>query len=405
MLYQAYQASADALLPLRAAAETAMWIFDQKWPGIGSSAMQRSMAAAWALFARTRLTHHRPAFGIDSTVYGTRTVAVVEERIRETPFCTLIHFKKDLDLPQPRVLLVAPMSGHFATLLRHTIRTMLPDHDIYVTDWRNARDVALSAGRFGFDDFIGHIIDFVETLGPNTHLLGVCQPAVAVLAAAALMAQNGSHAQPASMTLMAGPVDTRLNPTRVNRLATERPIEWFEANLISRVPFCHAGAFRRVYPGFVQLAAFMAMNFDRHIDAFRRHFDDLVNGDERRLRAHQAFYDEYFAVMDLPAEFYLETVERVFQRQELAQGTLSWRGQRVEPAAIRRTALLTVEGENDDICAIGQTLAAQELCTGLHPSKKRHHLQTGVGHYGVFSGRRWVAEIYPRVRELIWSNN
>ncbi len=410
MLYQAYQAYVEAMMPIRAIAETAARLMDQPWFGIRPAGTQRNFAAACAMLARTRLTHHRPSFGIDEVIAGGDAVAVREDIVQATPFCSLIHFAKvlpggDFPVAQPRVLLVAPMSGHFATLLRQTIRTMLPDHDIYVTDWRNARDVPLSDGRFGFDDFIDHIIEFLEVLGPGTHVLGVCQPAVAVLAAVALMAAEGNPAQPPSMTLMAGPIDTRLNPTKVNQLATERPIEWFEANLISLVPFCHAGAFRRVYPGFVQLAAFMSMNLERHLDAFGRHYDDLVKGDDARLNGHRAFYDEYFAVMDLPAEFYLETVAKVFQRQELARGTLVSRGRAVDPRVIRHTALLTVEGESDDICAIGQTLAAQELCSGLHPSKKRHHLQTGVGHYGVFSGRRWTTEIYPRVRDLIWSNS
>jgi len=404
MLYQAYQAYADAMAPLRAIAEAASRIVERPWSGFAAAGAQRNFAAACAFLARARLTHRRPPFGIASVPVGNRAAEVSEEIVVETPFCTLLHFAKDPPADQPRVLLVAPMSGHFATLLRGTIRTMLPDHDIYVTDWHNARDVNLSAGDFGFDDFIDHVIDFLELLGPGTHVLAVCQPAAAVLAAVALMAQEGNPAQPPSMTLMAGPIDTRLNPTRVDQLATERPIDWFDNNLISLVPFGHAGAFRRVYPGFTQLAAFMAMNLDRHLAAFDRHYDDLVAGDAARIAAHRAFYDEYFAVMDLPATFYLETVAKIFQNQELARGTLVSRGRRVEPRAIRRTALLTVEGENDDICAIGQTLAAQELCIGLNPSKKRHHLQTGVGHYGVFSGRRWATEIYPRVREIIWSN-
>jgi poly(3-hydroxybutyrate) depolymerase len=264
--------------------------------------------------------------------------------------------------------------------------------------------VELAEGEFGFDDFIDYVITFLEALGPETHVVAVCQPAVAVLAAVAVMAASGNPAQPSSMTLMAGPIDTSINPTGVNRLATGHPIEWFEANLISRVPPCHPGAFRRVYPGFLQISAFMLMNYDRHISAHADYFVSLLAEDSAKAALHHAFYDEYFAVMDLPAAFYLETVSKIFQQQELARGTLVFRGRRVEPAAIRRTALMTVEGENDDICAVGQTLAAQELCTGLHPLMKRHHLQTGVGHYGVFSGQRWAAEIYPRVRELIWTS-
>jgi poly(3-hydroxybutyrate) depolymerase len=297
------------------------------------------------------------------------------------------------------------MSGHFATLLRGTVRTMLPEHDVYLTDWHNARDVPLSAGDFDFDDFIDYVIAFLEHMGPGSHVVAVCQPAVAVLAAVALMAAAGNPSQPRSMTLMAGPIDTRINPTKVDDLAMQHSIDWFEANLIYRVPPGHAGSSRAVYPGFLQLAAFMAMNMERHLRAFGRHFENLVEGDEKAAASHRAFYDEYFAVMDLAGPFYLQTVNRIFQKHELARGVLISRDRKVEPAAIRRSALLTVEGENDDICAIGQTLAAQELCTGLHPLRKQHHLQTGVGHYGVFSGRRWATEVYPRVRQIIQANN
>jgi poly(3-hydroxybutyrate) depolymerase len=364
----------------------------------------RYIAAGCEVLTQSRLTHHRPDFGIDKIAIGGRMVGVREEPVKTMPFCTLLHFAKEVPVAQPRVLLVAPLSGHFATLLRGTVQTMLADHDVYVTDWQNARDVKLAEGEFGFDDFIDYIIGFLEALGPQTHVVAVCQPAVAVLAAVAIMAANGHPAQPPSMTLMAGPIDTRINPTEVNRLATGHPIEWFEANLISRVPACHPGAYRRVYPGLLQISAFMLMNFERHVRAQSENFASLVADDSAKAALHRAFYDEYLAVMDLPAAFYLETVSRIFQTQDLARGTLVSRGRPVDPGAIRRTALMTVEGENDDICAVGQTLAAQELCNGLHPSKKRHHLQTGVGHYGVFSGRRWAAEIYPRIRELIWTS-
>jgi poly(3-hydroxybutyrate) depolymerase len=406
VLYQLYQSYADTIAPFQGMATAFGRAVGQPWPGFAETQFQRGIAAACELFAEGRLQHHRPEFGIDSVLVGNRTVAVREEAVQATPFATLLHFAKDeVPAPQPRVLLVSPMSGHFATLLRHTVRTMLPEHDIYLTDWHNARDVPLADGDFDFDDFIDHVIAFLEALGPGAHVVAVCQPAVAVLAAVALMAQSGNPCQPRSMTLMAGPIDTRINPTKVDDLAMQHPIDWFEANLIYRVPHGHAGACREVYPGFLQISAFMAMNLERHIRAFGRHFDNLIDEDEAGIKAHRAFYDEYFAVMDLPAPFYLQTVNRIFQKHELARGTLVSRGRKVEPHAIRRTALLTVEGENDDICAIGQTLAAQELCTGLHPLRKHHHLQTGVGHYGVFSGRRWAAEIYPRVRQLIQSSN
>jgi poly(3-hydroxybutyrate) depolymerase len=413
VLYQAYQMLVDSMLPLRIAAAAsarqlnspwAPWPY-APWPGMPDAGLLRYIAAGCEVLTQSRLTHHRPDFGISKITVAGRSVAIREEKVKTLPFCTLLHFAKEAPVRQPRILVVAPLSGHFATLLRGTVQTMLADHDVYVTDWKNARDVPLAECEFGFDDFIDYVIAFLEALGHGTHVVAVCQPAVAVLAAVALMAASSNPAQPPSMTLMAGPIDTRINPTEVNRLATGHPIEWFEANLISRVPFCHPGAFRRVYPGFLQISAFMLMNFDRHVRAQAEHFSSLVADDGATAALHRAFYDEYFAVMDLPAAFYLETVERIFQTQDLARGTLVSRGRPVEPGAIRRTALMTVEGENDDICAVGQTLAAQELCTGLHPSKKRHHLQTGVGHYGVFSGRRWAAEIYPRVRELIWTSN
>jgi poly(3-hydroxybutyrate) depolymerase len=405
VLYQFYQSYADGLAPLQSMAAAMGDLFGRTWLGLPQTVFQRGFVATCQMFAEGRLQHRRPAFGIDSVTIGNGTVPVTEENVRVTPFATLLHFAKETPQPQPRVLLVAPMSGHFATLLRNTVRTMLPEHDVYITDWHNARDVPLSAGDFDFDDFIEHVIQCLEVLGPGAHVVAVCQPVVAVLAAVALMAQSGNPCQPRSMTLMAGPIDTRIKPTKVDDLAMEHPIEWFEANLISRVPAIHAGAYRRVYPGFLQIAAFMAMNLERHIRAFARQFESLVDEDEKGVAAHRAFYEEYFAVMDLPASFYLQTVNRIFQKHELARGVLVSRGRKVEPAAIRRTALLTVEGENDDICSIGQTLAAQELCKSILPMRRNHHLQTGVGHYGVFSGRRWAAEIYPRVRDMIWANN
>jgi poly(3-hydroxybutyrate) depolymerase len=299
------------------------------------------------------------------------------------------------------VLLVAPLSGHFATLLRETVKTLLQDHDVYITDWHNARDVSLRHGAFGLDDYIDHMIRFTETIGPGTHVVAVCQPCVAALAATAIMAEDDNPAQPSSLTLMAGPVDCRVNPTEVNKLAVSKPIEWFEKNLISHVPLPHVGYMRRVYPGFVQVSAFLNMNLDRHKQSFKDLYHHLVNGDLEKANVIRVFYDEYLAVNDLPAEFYLETVEKVFQTYDLPLGKLTYKGRTVNPAAIRRTALMTVEGERDDICAVGQTVAAQDLCSSIRPYMKTHHIQTGVGHYGVFSGRKWNQQIYPRVREMI----
>jgi poly(3-hydroxybutyrate) depolymerase len=402
MLYQAYQAHNDIMVPVRAFA--GMALAASGWRSVDSGVL-RNLTAAYELIARAGLTHHRPPFGINSVSIGNREVEVREETVLTTPFGTLLHFKKDVAQTQPRVLLIAPLSGHFATLLRSTVRTMLPEHDVFITDWHNARDVPTSEGRFGFDDYVDHLIRFLEAMGPGAHMLAVCQPCVAALVAAAVMAQNGNPAQPRSMTLMAGPIDCRVNPTKVNELANSKPIEWFERHLLARVPFRYDGAFRRVYPGFVQLAAFMSMNIERHLKAHRDLYANIVDGDHAKAKMTKDFYDEYFAVLDLTAEFYLETVRLVFQEYALPLGTLTFRGERVEPKAIRRTMLLTVEGEKDDICAIGQTVAAHDLCGGLRPYLKRHHMQPGIGHYGVFSGRKWEGQVYPLVKNVILASD
>jgi poly(3-hydroxybutyrate) depolymerase len=405
MLYQAYLAHSDIMMPVRSLAGMAMKAIGQPLAGITDNAALRNLTAAYELISRASLTHDRPPYRITSTLVGNREVAVTEEAAYVTPFGTLLHFKKDIDTAQPRVLLVAPLSGHFATLLRATIRTLLPEHDVYITDWHNVRDVAVSHGRFGFDDYAGHLIRFLEKIGPGAHVVAVCQPCVAVLAAVAVMAEDGNIAQPRSMTLMAGPIDCRVNPTKVNELANSKPIEWFEKNLIATVPLRYAGASRRVYPGFVQLAAFMSMNIERHMRAHRELYDNISKGEFEKAKVTKDFYDEYFAVLDLTAEFYLETVRYVFQEHRLPTGTLEWGGSKVEPRAIRKTMLLTVEGERDDICAVGQTVAAHDLCTGLRPYLKRHHMQAGVGHYGVFSGKRWENQIYPILKNVILASD
>jgi polyhydroxyalkanoate depolymerase len=400
MLYLAYQTHADLMSPVRLWAQAGLSALGP-WINGDANSPLRNLTAACELIARARLTHTRPAYGIDSVRIGNREVAVTEEPLAVTPFGTLLRFKKDMEITQPRVLVVAPLSGHFATLLRGLVRTMLPEHDVCITDWHNARDAGIEHGRFGLDEYIAHLIGWLERMGPGAHVVAVCQPCVQVLAAAAVMAEAKSPAQPASMTLMAGPVDVRINPTKVNELATSKPIEWFEKNLIAQVPARFPGGGRKVYPGFVQLAAFMSMNIERHRKAHIELYEALAKGDEPKAAATKAFYDEYFAVLDLTAEFYLETVSIVFQEALLAKGRLTYRSRPVNPGAIRRTALLTVEGERDDICAIGQTAAAHELCSGLKPYMKRHHLQPGVGHYGVFSGKRWETQVYPIVRNMI----
>ena len=401
MLYQAYQTHADIMVPVRRLASMAAKAVGERLNGSLRPSPLSNLSAAYELIARAGLTHDRPAYGIDSVMVGNREVAVTEAAADVTPFGTLLHFKKNLDQAQPRALLIAPLSGHFATLLRATVRTMLPEHDVYITDWHNARDVATGHGRFGFDDYTSHVIRFLEVMGPGAHVIAVCQPCVATLVAASVMAQGDNPAQPRSMTLMAGPIDTRINPTKVNDLAKSKPIGWFENNLIASVPYRYGGGGRRVYPGFVQLAAFMSMNIERHLKAHQELYENLAKGDEAKAAQTKAFYDEYFAVLDLTAEFYLETVRLIFQEHALPLGALTYEDIKVEPNAIQRTMLFTVEGEKDDICAVGQTLAAHDLCSSLRPYRKRHHMQAGVGHYGVFSGRTWQQQIYPMVKNVI----
>jgi polyhydroxyalkanoate depolymerase len=403
--YFAYQALSDSTQPMRQGAAFASYSLNA-WPPLAGTPQGRSLQATCELLGLCGLTHERLPFGIEPVEQDGKATPIVEEIVLSTPFCSLLHFRKESApaLTQPRVLVIAPMSGHFATLLRGTVRTLLRDHDVYITDWHNPRSISLIAGRFGLDEFVQHLIDFTIHLGPGAHLLAVCQPTVAALAAVALMAEDNHPSQPASMTLMAGPIDTRINPTRVNELAQSKPIEWFERNLISAVPPGFAGAGRRVYPGFVQLNAFMTMNLCRHVDSFADMHYERAKGNTDKAEAIRVFYEEYFATMDLTAEFYLETVDTVFQRHALPLRMLEVFGRRVDTSAIRKTALLTIEGEKDDICAVGQTLAAQDLCDKLRPYLKTHHVQTGVGHYGVFNGKRWETQIYPRIRAMIHDN-
>jgi poly(3-hydroxybutyrate) depolymerase len=409
MIYMSYQTSADLLDPFRALARSMADALPHLAPGHieegdGQATWLRSFWAGCQLVARSGMSHKRPSFDIHTVPVGNREVPVTEEALLRTPFATLLHFRKPIEARQPKVLLIAPMSGHFATLLRATVKTLLPEHDVYLTDWHNARDVPLDHGPFGLDEYVEHLISFMEEIGP-AHVIAVCQPCVQTLAAVAVMAQQKHASQPNSMTLMAGPIDTRINPGKVNELACSQSIDWFERHVITDVPYRYAGARRRVYPGFVQLMAFMSMNMERHITAHRDLFDSLARGDWKKADTIKAFYDEYLSVSDLPAEFYLETVRTVFQEHALPRGTMTYKGKPIDPSLIRRTALLTVEGERDDICPVGQTVAAHDLLTGLKPYMKRHHLQPGAGHYGVFSGKRWEAQVFPLVREFILAND
>jgi poly(3-hydroxybutyrate) depolymerase len=400
-VYQGYQLFSDAMTPLRMGAQLALSMRESLGPA-GEGPFGRRAFALAEILTSARFTHHRPSYGITSVPSGNQMVSVREEVVTDLPFGNLLHFAKDAqEASQPRILVVAPLSGHFATLLRDTVRALLRDHDVYITDWKNARDVPLSAGRFGFDDYVDYVIHFLQDLGPRSNLLAVCQPCVPALAAVALMAEDNDPSQPRTMTLMGGPVDTRVSPTVVNELATGKSLDWFEKNLISRVPLRHAGGGRRVYPGFLQLVAFMSMNLERHGAQYRKLYQHLADGETVEAEKIRDFYDEYFAVLDMPAEFYLETVDMVFQRALLAKGELTHRGRPVRPEAIHRTALLTVEGERDDICAVGQTAAAHLLCSSLRPHLKRHHLQPGVGHYGIFAGSKWEKQVYPQVRNMV----
>ena len=401
MMYYAYQAQDDLIDPFRVFAQSALDVIENSWLRKSGIPFLGNVSAAYELMTRARLTHHRPPYRIDKVKVGNREVAVTEEVTYSTPFGSLLRFRKDIDIAQPKVLVVAPLSGHFATLLRNTVQVLLADNDVFITDWHNARDVPLSAGEFGMEGYISHVIDFMEKLGPRSHIVAVCQPCVQALAATAIMSEDNNPATPASLTLMAGPIDTRLNPTKVNHLATTKPIEWFEKNLIALVPGRFKGGGRLVYPGFMQLTAFMSMNLDRHVKAHVELYNSLAAGEMEKAQQTKTFYDEYFAVLDLTAEFYIETVKLVFQDYALAKGELQYKGRTVNPKAIRRTTLLTVEGERDDICSVGQTLAAHDLCSSLKPFRKRHHLQPGVGHYGVFSGKKWENQIYPLVRNAI----
>lgn len=401
LLYQAYAAQQSMLDPWRQLADLARPFVRTSHPLKSALPYIDYVKAACELVSETKLRHERRPFGISHTLIGDKNVAIEERILLRKPFGHLLHFRKERETAQPRVLMVAPLSGHFATLLRGTVAALLPDHDIIITDWINARDVPLARGHFDLDDYIDYVIEFIRHLGADLHVIAVCQPAVPVLAAAAIMAAEGDPFAPRSITLMGGPIDTRVNPTVVNEFAERHSLAFIKRTVLTRVPPPYAGVLRRVFPGFLQLSSFMGMNLSRHIRAHTDLFHHLVKGNGDGAAAIRRFYDEYLTVMDLPAEFYLQTVETVFKRHDLPLGTMVSRGRPVEPRAITRTALMTIEGAADDICAPGQTFAAQALCSRLDARKRAHHLQQGVGHFGVFNGRRFREEIVPRIRDFI----
>jgi poly(3-hydroxybutyrate) depolymerase len=406
-LYWFYEMTHAALNPSRAWADLTRLYFKNPANPLSYTTFGKSVAAACELFERSTRRYGRPEWGISSTLVSGERVPVHISTIWERPFCKLIHFERAFEhppkRPQPKLLIVAPMSGHYPSLLRGTVEAFLPNHEVYITDWADARVVPVTDGPFSLDDYIDYVISILRTLGGDTHVVAVCQPSVPVLAAAALMEADEDPCVPVSMILMGGPIDTRINPTAVNALAEKRGIDWFRTHVITKVPFPNPGFMRDVYPGFLQLNGFVTMNLDRHIEAHKQLFLNLVRGDGDSAQKHKEFYDEYLAVMDLAAEFYLQTVDTVFIRHDLPRGQMTHRGRRVDPSAITRVALFTIEGEHDDISGIGQTEAAHRLCTNIPHDRKAHWLQPGVGHYGVFNGSRFRSEIAPRISDFVLS--
>ena len=404
MFYQFYEMNYAALQPFRALSDATRILYTNPLNPWSHTPFGRMIAASAELFERVTRRYGKPAFGIETVKVDFKPVPVTEKVVWSRPFCNLIHFERHLPKgrrPDPKLLIVAPMSGHYATLLRGTVEALLPHADVYVTDWVDARMVPAADGRFDLDDYIDYLVEMLHELGEDTHVIGVCQPSVPVLAAAALMEARGDRFAPATMTLMGGPIDTRRNPTAVNLLAEKKGTAWFRDNVIMQVPWPLPGVGRDVYPGFLQLSGFMSMNLDRHIVAHKDFFVHLVKNDGDSAEKHREFYDEYMAVMDLSAEFYLQTVDTVFVRHALPKGLMTHRGQPVDCSAIRNVALFTVEGENDDISGLGQTQAAHDLCVNIPPERAAHYVQPKVGHYGVFNGSRFRSEIAPRMAKFM----
>ena len=407
--YWLYEMGQAALNPARAFADAGRLFFKNPANPLSHTPFGKASSAAFELFERSTRRYGKPEWNVTSTLIGAERVPVRISAVWERPFCRLLHFERMFEhpprRPQPRLLIVAPMSGHYPTLLRGTVEGFLPNHDVYITEWVDARMVPLSQGSFDLDDYIDYLISMLHFLRGDCHIIAVCQPSVPVLATVARMEAEGDPHVPHSMVLMGGPIDTRVNPTEVNTLAERRGVEWFRRNVITKVPWPNPGFMRDVYPGFLQLHGFVSMNLQRHLEAHRNLFLNLVKGDGDSAQKHREFYDEYLAVMDLCAEFYLQTVDTVFVRHALPRGEMTHRGIRIDPAKIRRVGLMTVEGENDDISGVGQTEAAQRLCVNIPSERKAHWLQPNVGHYGVFNGSRFRAEIAPRIADFVLSLN
>ncbi len=402
LLYPLFEMNHMASQPFRLMAQTSLSFWQNAFNPFANSAFAKQATAALTMFERATRRYAKLGFGITDIDISGKRFAVDEQIVWQSPFCHLLHFTKlGLSSKQPKLLLVAPMSGHHATLLRDTVKSMLPHFDCYVTDWQDAREIPVSAGAFDLDDYTDTLITILHHLGERAHVMAVCQPSVPVLAAVALMSADKDTLAPLSMVLMGGPIDTRKSPTAVNKLAQNKPVDWFRQNVTMKVTGAHAGVGRDVYPGFMQLSGFLSMNADRHLKAHRQLYHHLVDGEDVSVEKHSDFYDEYMAVMDLTAEFYLQTIERVFMHHDLPNGTYAYRGRTVEPKKISRTALLTIEGERDDISGPGQTEAAQLLCAGIPLAMKKHHVQMAVGHYGVFSGSKYRAEVAPMIVEFL----
>ena len=406
MLYHLHELQRRFLNPMSVWAQATSELFSSPYSPLSYTPMSRRLSAGYDLLHRIGKQYEKPEFGLKNTTIGDVEVPVVEEVTVSKPFCRLLHFRRVFPAKtrrpaDPHVLIIAPLSGHHSTLLRDTVRAMLPDHDIWITDWVDARLVPIAEGPFHLDDYVAYVIEFIRELGPDVHLISVCQPTVPVLAAVSLMASAGDKKLPKSMTMMGGPIDSRKSPTQVNALAQRKNFEWFENNVIFKVPSAYPGYLRRVYPGFLQHAGFVAMNPDRHLNSHWDYYLDLVKGDMDDVEGHREFYDEYNAVLDLPAEYYLDTINIVFQEHRLPNGTWEVGGRLVKPEDIRTVALFTIEGELDDISGSGQTQAAHDLCKGIPKPRKQHLTAKGAGHYGIFSGRRWREQIAPQIKSFI----
>lgn len=400
-LYSLYETHRFMSLPVTATTSAVAQLLDLDSPVVRRSAVLRRLGAMSEVVSGIQLTHDRPHLNIGEIPGEGGMLAILQEDVDQTPFATLSRFSAvSASSSRPAVLLVAPLSGHFWTMLAPTLRTLLRDHDVYVTDWHNARDIPVEEGPFGLDEYVDHVIRFLRVVGEDAHVVAVCQPCVPALAAVALLADEGEPT-PKSLTLVSGPIDTRVNPTKINEAAHRRDVTWYERRCVSTVPSRYAGAGRRVYPGFLQVSAFMSLNIRRHVDAHLSMYRHLRAGRREESVHTRQFYDEYFAVLDVPSEFYLQTIERIFQKHLLPLGRLEHRGRPVRPGAIADTPVLTVEAARDDMCAVGQTHAAHALLTGLAEDQKRNYVQEGVGHYGIFSGRRWENEVYPVIRDFI----